>query len=255
MSRYSLEDQKKLFDRIRAGDMDARDEVITAHFGLVRSMITKSLLSNGIEFDDLFQAGCLGLLTAATSFDPARGIQFATYATPYIRKEIMDAVRTESSNGTSTIPEGTYYLYVKIMRRVTDLTAEGTTDVAVKVAHEMKVPVHRVHEACAFMSMQPKNHVDADIEDCVGCPATESAEDAFFRNCPVADILDDIPVLTDFERNALRCRFRFAPYDDEAKDMTYDEIGRRLGVSTSCAFNTVERALSKIRATLMRATA
>ena len=47
----------------------------------------------GIEYDDLFQAGCMGLVKAAQGFDAARGYQFSTYAVPVVMGEIKRLFR------------------------------------------------------------------------------------------------------------------------------------------------------------------
>lgn len=55
--------------------------------GLVRALVPR-FLGRGIEYDDLFQAGCEGLIKAAAHFDPDRGYKFSTYAVPVILGEM-----------------------------------------------------------------------------------------------------------------------------------------------------------------------
>jgi len=55
------------------------------------SSIAKRYKSFG-EFDDIFQEGVIGLITAAEKFEPDRGYQFSTYATFWIRAEIIKAL-------------------------------------------------------------------------------------------------------------------------------------------------------------------
>ena len=47
----------------------------------------------GIEYDDLFQAGCMGLVKASAAFDAGRGVMFSTYAVPVILGEIRRLFR------------------------------------------------------------------------------------------------------------------------------------------------------------------
>ncbi len=56
-------------------------------------LCAKRFAGKGIDYDDLFQAGCLGLVKAAERFDPARGLQFSTYAVPVILGEIRRLFR------------------------------------------------------------------------------------------------------------------------------------------------------------------
>ena len=51
----------------------------------------------GLDADDLFQEGCVGLAYAATHFDPARGTKFSSFAGTCIRNEILKALRHHRS--------------------------------------------------------------------------------------------------------------------------------------------------------------
>lgn len=58
----------------------------SATWGLCARLVPR-FLGRGIEYDDLFQAGCEGLIKAAAHFDPDRGYKFSTYAVPVILGE------------------------------------------------------------------------------------------------------------------------------------------------------------------------
>lgn len=69
-----------------------RDEMINANLGLVHSCAHK-MTGKGVEYDDLFQAGCVGLIKAVDGFDETRGFSFSTYAVPVIFGEIKRIFR------------------------------------------------------------------------------------------------------------------------------------------------------------------
>ncbi|MBQ6266592.1 MAG: sigma-70 family RNA polymerase sigma factor [Clostridia bacterium] len=71
---------------------DARGRRITDNLGLVHACAAR-FRGRGVEYDDLFQAGCVGLVKAADRFDPARGCAFSTYAVPVILGEIRALFR------------------------------------------------------------------------------------------------------------------------------------------------------------------
>ncbi|MBR4728191.1 MAG: sigma-70 family RNA polymerase sigma factor [Clostridia bacterium] len=71
---------------------DARGRRITENLGLVHACAAR-FRGRGVEYDDLFQAGCVGLVKAADRFDPARGWAFSTYAVPVILGEIRALFR------------------------------------------------------------------------------------------------------------------------------------------------------------------
>lgn len=69
-----------------------RDELIGNNLGLVHSCANK-FRNRGIEYDDLYSAGCLGLVKAADGFDETLGYRFSTYAVPAILGEIKRLFR------------------------------------------------------------------------------------------------------------------------------------------------------------------
>lgn len=66
--------------------------LITENLGLVHSCANR-FRGSGVEYDDLFQAGCVGLIKAAAGFDPSLGFRFSTYAVPAILGEIKRIFR------------------------------------------------------------------------------------------------------------------------------------------------------------------
>ena len=69
-----------------------RSRMIEENIGLVHSCANK-FRGRGVEYDDLFQAGCVGLVKAADGFDEGRGFSFSTYAVPVILGEIKRIFR------------------------------------------------------------------------------------------------------------------------------------------------------------------
>ncbi len=69
-----------------------REELIVNNIPLVHA-VARRFRGRGEEYDDLFQAGCLGLIKAADRFDEGRGFQFSTYAVPVIMGEIRRLFR------------------------------------------------------------------------------------------------------------------------------------------------------------------
>lgn len=71
---------------------EERDALIGENYGLVHSCANK-FRGRGVEYEDLFQAGCVGLIKAADNFDKERGFAFSTYAVPVILGEIRRIFR------------------------------------------------------------------------------------------------------------------------------------------------------------------
>lgn len=74
-------EKTELLKEIKAGDMEARDELIRGNLRLVLSVIQR-FMGRGESADDLFQVGCIGLIKAIDNFDISQNVRFSTYAVP-----------------------------------------------------------------------------------------------------------------------------------------------------------------------------
>ena len=69
-----------------------QDTSVENNLGLVHACAHR-FKGRGIEYDDLYQAGCMGLVKASAAFDAGRGVMFSTYAVPVILGEIRRLFR------------------------------------------------------------------------------------------------------------------------------------------------------------------
>ncbi len=79
-------------DAVKTDARSERDRRIEENIGLVHACAAR-FRGRGVEYEDLFQAGCVGLCKAADGFDPSRGFAFSTYAVPLILGEIRHVFR------------------------------------------------------------------------------------------------------------------------------------------------------------------
>jgi RNA polymerase primary sigma factor len=85
------EKERKLAERIQAGDRQALNELVAANLRFV-AQVARSYQGMGIAMEDLIGFGNIGLFEAATRFDPSRNIKFISFAVWYIRAEIQKAL-------------------------------------------------------------------------------------------------------------------------------------------------------------------
>ncbi len=97
-----------------------RDEKICSNIGLVHSC-ARRFQNRGMEYDDLFQAGCVGLAKAVDGFESERGLQFSTYAVPVILGEIRRLFR---EGGTVKVSRSLKELGLKVQKERTRLAME-----------------------------------------------------------------------------------------------------------------------------------
>lgn len=108
--------------------MDSREKMIQENTGLVHAC-AKRFKSRGIEYDDLFQAGCVGLVKAVDGFDETRGVKFSTYAVPVILGEMRRLFRDGGA--------------VKVGRSLKELSLKASRETSGFIAENGRVPTIR----------------------------------------------------------------------------------------------------------------
>lgn len=82
--------------KAKQGDADAKQVLIECNVSLIKCIV-KRYLGKGVEYDDLFQLGCMGFLKAISGFDEKFEVKFSTYAVPMIAGEIKRFMRDDGS--------------------------------------------------------------------------------------------------------------------------------------------------------------
>lgn len=143
--------------------------------GLVHSCC-KHFRNKGIEYEELFSAGCLGLAKALEKFDENRGLQFSTYAVPVIMGEIKRLFRDGGSVKVSrTLKE----LALKIGRLNNDYRTKNGRDMSVsQLARELEVSEEKICEAisCTRSPLSLTAEYDEDGNPQLDIPVEDSQE-------------------------------------------------------------------------------
>ena len=123
---------------------NTRDSFIESNLPLVHSLC-KRFVGRGIEYDDLYQAGCVGLVKAADGFDESRGLCFSTYAVPVILGEIRRMFR---DGGAVKVSRSLKELSLKVTRIKSVLELKLSREPTVsELAHELGVTPEEITEA------------------------------------------------------------------------------------------------------------
>ncbi len=127
-----------------------REEFIKQNLPLVHSLC-KRFCGRGIEYEDLYQAGCIGLIKAVDAFDTAKGFAFSTYAVPVIMGEIRRLFR---DGGAVKVSRSVKELYMKITRKKGELEQKLYREPTIsELANELGVTAEDITGAiCAGMS-------------------------------------------------------------------------------------------------------
>ena len=140
--------------------MDNREQAIESNMGLVHAC-AKRFRGRGIEYDDLVQAGCLGLVKAVDHFDEGRGLQFSTYAVPVILGEMRRLFR---DGGAIKVGRALKELSLKAARACNEFSLrEGRQPTISELAEQLGVEPAEASQALGA-SQQPLS-LSADEEN------------------------------------------------------------------------------------------
>ncbi len=125
-------------------DERARERFVADNLPLVHSLCRR-FTGRGIEYDDLYGAGCLGLVKATDAFDESRGLCFSTYAVPVILGEIKRLFR---DGGAVKVSRSLKELSLKVTRVGEALSVRlGREPTVGEIAAELSVDIESVTEA------------------------------------------------------------------------------------------------------------
>ena len=215
------------------------ESIISDNIGLVHACAGK-FKGKGVEYDDLFQAGCLGLIKAAQRFDNSRGIRFSTYAVPVILGEIRGIFRNGS---TVKVSRSLKELSLKASRASSQFAGENGREPTVsELAQMLDVSCEKLNEAmCA--SQAP-----------VSLTMFDSAESSDSKNSEL-----DLPVESQEERitDLLALRQIITELTEDDRKIIYLRFFKNLTQSkTAQELNTtqvqISRRESKIIAAMRR---
>jgi RNA polymerase sporulation-specific sigma factor len=127
----------ELLGRVKQGDLEARDELISGNLRLVLSVIQR-FAGRGEMADDLFQVGCVGLIKSIDNFDISQNVRFSTYAVPMIIGEIRRYLRDNSAIRVSRSVRDTAYKVLQAREKMTAQSQkEPSTD---EIAKHLGLP-------------------------------------------------------------------------------------------------------------------
>lgn len=165
-----------------------RDEFIEGNLPLVHKLANR-FRGRGVEYEELYAAGCVGLVKAVDRFEPERGLCFSTYAVPVILGEIRRLFR---DGGSVKIIRSLKELSVKAARLRDQLSANGEPRIS-DIAQALGVTPEEAAEAlCAGI---PPVSLDHGGEDGEPLPVpSASGEDALIDRLALRQCLSELSV-------------------------------------------------------------
>jgi RNA polymerase primary sigma factor len=247
----SAAEEVELSNRVRAGDPEAREQLIRANLRLVVS-VAKNYVNRGLPLPDLVEEGNLGLMRAVERFDPAAECRFSTYATWWIKQGIRRAL----VNTVRTVRVPSYMIELVYRWRATEAKLRqefGREPTRDEIAQKLELgPEHRrqIRRALriAHTSTQSTSLEDSeDLADLLADPAMREPQ----------AVLSDQHELRELEklllrvepRQAMILRLRYGL--DGAPPLTLREIGDRLGITRERVRQIQNEALDRLYLALL----
>ena len=241
------QEEFELAERIKTGDKDARDHMISANLRLVVK-IAYDYNNFGLPLLDLISEGNIGLIKAVERFDPSKGGKLSTYAAWWIKQSIKRALANQSK--TIRLP---VHLVDRIarMRKVTaqladELDREPSDE---EIAYAMDMPINKVAHLKS-VSVRPASldapvgeDGDTTFGELVGDEEGTTPYENFHDKSMSDDLKSVIDRLEDREAEIIELRFGL----DGNPPLTLEEVGERFDITRERVRQIQNIAIHKMR--------
>ena len=240
---WDKERTRELFRRYKEeGDEEAREQLIMSHINLVRFIAAK-FKNRGEPLDDLIQVGTVGLIKAIDRFDPERGLEFTTYATPTIMGEIKRHFRDKG--WTIRVPRRLQELSAKVNLATDELTVKlqrspSVDEIAAHLGTTADEVLEAMESSSAYSSVPLEGAGNPDDDDAPAVIDRYASVDGDLEASDDRMVLEEaIKGFSEQEQQVIRLRFN--------EGLTQVEIARRLGISQVQVSRMLRRALKRIQ--------
>lgn len=228
-----------LISQAHAGDGQARSQLVKENIGLVWCVV-KRFYGRGVDSEDLFQIGCLGLVKAIDRFDLSYDVKFSSYAVPMITGEIRRFLRDDGMIKVSRpLKELSYKAYLKTEEMQEKLGRDPTMEELAENLHVDKEELAMAMEASGEVESihKPVYQKDGDtilLADRL-CDGADT-EEKILNRIVVRELIDG---LRKEERQLIYLRY-FA-------NRTQSEVGQVMGISQVQVSRLEKKILQQLR--------
>ncbi|MFV0516760.1 MAG: SigB/SigF/SigG family RNA polymerase sigma factor [Aminipila sp.] len=216
--------------------VEIRNQIVEAYLYMVEILIRK-YLNKGVEYDDLYQVGALALVSAVDRFDPDKGFEFSSFATPTILGEIKKHFRDKE--WSMKVPRRTKEISLKIPAAKEALTERlGRVPTVAELAEYMSLSNEEVIAAIESGKAYAVYSLDqsADPDEVTTYEKFASIEEKGYSSIEDFEVIKDVfKKLNDKEQKVFKMRY--------VENKTQADIAEILGVSQM----TISRAEKNIR--------
>lgn len=215
--------------------MDTVLDIIKSNEKLIYSIASN--FKNYKSIEDLYQAGCLGIITAYKNFDESKNCKFTTYAYPYIFGEMRKLVRNDKG---IKISREISKLNLKIEKAYILLTQRLMREPSIsEISNYLEVPEYYISEA--ILSLNRIKSIDEPVTE----DKNMTLEEVIGESTNIDDLLmlkDSLNKLTSEEKQIIDNRYK--------EDYTQTETAKIVGISQVQVSRKEQKILSKLKRTL-----
>ena len=222
LPEFSENERNVLIAQMKAGDKKAKDMLVMGNLKLVLSIIQRFRYKN-VDFDDLFQVGCIGLIKALNNFDLTLNVQFSTYGVVMILGEIKRFIRDNQPLKVSRSIKDLAYKAMAAKEQLTDL--DGNEPTIQDIAAELNCTSFQVSRALEALSpsvslYEPMYNDESSDVYLLDQISSDNFEEEIWSKIIMQDVLHN---LEKREKRIMNLRF--------IKGKTQTEVAKEIGIS------------------------
>jgi RNA polymerase primary sigma factor len=257
ISKYELisaEEEVELTARIRDGDMQALEKLVTANLRFVVS-VAKQYQFKGLSLQDLINEGNVGLVKAAYRFDLTRGFKFISYAVWWIRQSIIQAIAEQTRivrlplnkvASINKIAKAMPKLEQEFQREPTDEEISQLTNISEQeVINTRKI---RKTQLSFDAPLSAWGEDDSNLYDVMGSTSIPSPDDALLLASLRQEIDNALVRLTKREADIIKMSYGL----NSKPSLSLSEISHHLGITTERVRQIRQIGINKLKRTMKR---
>ena len=209
----------QLVNKAKDGDKEAKGILLEENSHLIKSVI-KRFKDKGVEYDDLYQIGCMGFLKAIKNFDCSFNVKFSTYVVPMVIGEVKRFMRDD---GSIKVSRALKTLNMQINKYISSV---GGREVSIEELakhfetdeQEIVLAMESSHRPVSLSSPLDDDENSSSISDRI--EGEDDSGDKMLNNLALKELIDG---LEERDRKIIMLRYYF--------DKTQSEIAKKLNIS------------------------
>ncbi len=235
-------DEYEMFSELRrTRDPELREKIIDSYI-YIAEILSRRFINRGIEYEDIYQVACMGIIYAVDRFDPDRDVKFATYATPTVLGEIRKYFRDKGN--FIKVPRTLYDVFYRAERIRRAETHSMTNDELARILNLPREVIDEAYEAGGRAFIQSLEY-EACADGYTSLSNYLGREDKSFMAIEDREFLRCcMEKLTDREKEFIQLRYE--------KELSQKRIAAKWGVSQMYISRLEKKILKKLRGMYFR---